>query len=131
MIAGVENPDVIDFGEIVILSCQPEDRHSRNSALIQIFAQARRRQSLIDGVCRTREQSYLLPGEDRDGPGLGEARDPIEMIRKIGEKLRGAGKFSVTQTSRVHHALMLKRNRWRGTCESRRKSERHATVRLR
>jgi hypothetical protein len=40
-----------------------------------------------------------------------KARDPIKMIGKIGEKLRGAGKFCVTQTSRVHHALMLKRNR--------------------
>ena len=71
----VENPDVIDFGKIVILGRQPEDRHGRDSARVQILGQARRRERFINGVRRTRKQTDLLPGEDRYGPGLGEARD--------------------------------------------------------
>ena len=66
---------MIDFGEIVILGRHPEDRHGGDPARVQILGQPRRRQRFIDGVRGTGKQPDLLPGDDRHGPRLSEARD--------------------------------------------------------
>jgi len=81
MVPCIENPYMIDFGKIVILGREPKDRHSRDSARVQVLGQPRRRKGFVYGVRRTGEQSDLLTREDRYGSRLRKARD--ENIPRI------------------------------------------------
>ena len=54
---------VVHFLQIVVLGRQPEDRDRADAAVVELAGQLRRRQRLVDGVCRPAKQTHLLAGD--------------------------------------------------------------------
>ena len=71
----VEDPGVIDLGEIVVFGGQPEDRHRRNAVVGEPRGQLDRVQNFVNGVAGPGKQADLLSGDNRDGARL---RQPFE-----------------------------------------------------
>ena len=76
---GVEDPAMVDLGEVVILGGEPEDGHGGNAAGIEVGGEARGGERFIDGVTRAGEQPDLLSGDDGYGGGL---REQIDLRRR-------------------------------------------------
>ena len=81
LVLGVEQQAVIDFGKVMVLARQPENRHSRQTFLGQFFRQLHRGQRLIDAVGRPAKQPHLLAGDD--GQGVGPAQ-PLDIFLAAG-----------------------------------------------
>ena len=80
---GTGNRDVIDFGEIVIVSRQPEDGYSVHSRLGCFFRKLYCRKSLIDRKCRSTENTNLLPRYNGDGAFAKAIQIPQSLRRNI------------------------------------------------
>jgi hypothetical protein len=67
--AAVIDVAMVDFGEVVILGGQPEDRHGADAVVAQLAGESGGGQGLVDRVDGSAEQADLLAGDDGDGVG--------------------------------------------------------------
>ena len=86
LMGAVEIPDVVDLGEIVILSREPENWNGGNSAAGEVASHVGGGDRFVNGVGGTGKQADLLAGDDGDGAGAGE-----KVERSTGSVLSGQG----------------------------------------
>ena len=72
MLSGIEQPGVIDFGEIVIFGGKPKDGDRGNTLPGKLRGEFYGGERLVDGVGRTGEQAYLLTSQYGNGAGFGK-----------------------------------------------------------
>ena len=76
-LVGIEDPGVIDFGEVVILGGEPEDGDGADARFGEAAGEADGGEGLVEGVGGAGEEADLLAGDDGDGVGefeLGDGR---------------------------------------------------------
>src|SRR5713226_1864465 len=73
---------VVDFVEVMIFGCQPEDGHSVDAALSDLRRDADGGQRFVNAVAGSGEEAYLLPRNNGCGAG--------------GQPIQAAGRCTVT-----------------------------------
>ena len=69
---GVESPELIDLGEVVIFCRQPEYRDCRNALRRQLARHFDGGEGFVNRVGGSGKQPHLLPGDHRDRAGLSQ-----------------------------------------------------------
>jgi hypothetical protein len=88
----VRQIQVVDLGEIGVLGGHPEEWETGDLPVqLDLAGQLQCRKSLVQGVKRPPEESYLLAGDHGDGLRIAQARDALKecIIRPPGPVLVG------------------------------------------
>ncbi len=75
MVFGIEDPDVVDFREIVILGRYPENGNGGRAVRGEPFGEFDGVKDLVNGITGAGEQTHLLAGNHGHRPGFGQTRE--------------------------------------------------------